>query len=151
MKKKKDCYQVLARNRRAFHEFNIEQTYEAGIKLLGSEVKSMRERNPSIAEAYVKLIGGEVFLVGAHVPEFKQASIFNHEPTRKRKLLLQKSQIKSLRKQLELKGYTLVPLKIYFNARNMVKVEIGLGKGKKLYDKRQDLKKKTDEKRKNYF
>jgi SsrA-binding protein len=137
----------ITKNRKAFHDYHIEEKYEAGIMLVGSEIKSIRDKPPSIKEAYVKIENNEVWLIGAHIPEFKQASIFNHEPTRKRKLLLNRKEIKKLKNNLELKGYTLVPLKFYFNKRNMVKVQIGLGKGKKNYDKRQGLKKKDDQRR----
>lgn len=144
---KKDPYTILSRNKKAYHEYEIEDKFEAGIVLFGSEVKSLREKSPSIVEAYAKLEDGEIFLVGCHIPEFKQAALFGHDPNRKRKLLLHKREIKKIKKCLDLKGYTLVPLKIYFNKRNFVKVEIGLGKGKKLYDKRESLKKKSDKKK----
>lgn len=142
----KTTFRNLAKNRRAFHDYEIKTQYEAGIKLVGSEVKSLRQKNPSIAEAYVKIIKGEVFLVGSYIPEFKQA-FFNHEATRNRKLLLTKREIAELKKSLEIKGFTLLPLQIFFNDRDMVKVKIGLGKGKKKHDKREDLKKKSDKKR----
>jgi len=137
----------ITKNRKAYYNYHIEDKYEAGIMLVGSEIKSIREGSPSIAEAYIRIENNEVWLVGAHISEFKQASIFNHEPTRRRKLLLNRKEIKKLKKKMELNGYAIIPLKLYFNKRNMVKVQIGLGKGKKNQDKRQDMKEKDDQRR----
>lgn len=128
---------VVAENRKARHEYAIGETYEAGIQLVGTEVKSLREGRSSIAESYAEVKGGEMWLVNAYIPEFLQANRFNHETKRPRKLLLHGRQIARLRGAVEREGMTLVPLRIYFNARGRAKVELALAKGKKLHDKRQ--------------
>ena len=133
---------VAAQNRKARHTYEIEDTLEAGIVLMGSEVKALREGRANIAESYAKAEGGEVWLVNAHIPEYKQAGQFNHEPRRPRKLLLKKREAAKLIGASEREGMTLVPLKVYFNNRGIAKLELGLGKGKKHYDKRETQKKR---------
>lgn len=133
---------VIAGNKRARYEYEILDEFEAGLVLLGSEVKSLRDNGATISEAYARFVGGELFLQNAHIPVFNQASIFNHEPRRSRKLLLRKRELRKIKTQLDRKGLTLVPLTLYFNHRNRAKIKVALGRGKKLYDKRQTLKKK---------
>lgn len=127
---------IIAQNRKARHEYFIEDTFEAGIVLVGSEVKSLREGNVNIVDSYADDYNGEIFLLGLHIGEYKGANRFNHQPKRPRKLLMRKNEIKKMFGKLKVKGYTLVPLSLYFNEKNMVKVEIGLVKGKKQHDKR---------------
>lgn len=129
---------VIARNRKARHDYAIEETFEAGIVLTGSEVKSLRKGRASLADAYARVRKGEIWLEQAHIPPYDEASYQNHEPLRSRKLLLHATQIAELTRALEAKGFTLVPLKLYFKG-NKVKVELGLAKGKKAYDKRQAI------------
>ena len=131
------AYRVAAHNRRARHNYEIGDTLEAGIVLTGSEVKSLREGRATIAESYAKAENGEIWLINAHIPEYKQAGPFNHEPTRPRKLLLKNREIAKLIGATERAGMSLVPMKLYFNNRGIAKLEIGLGKGKKHYDKRE--------------
>ncbi|MFT7571831.1 MAG: SsrA-binding protein [Paracoccaceae bacterium] len=131
------AYRVAANNRRARHNYEIEDTIEAGIMLMGSEVKSLREGRATIAESYAKAENGEIWLINATIPEYKQAGPFNHEPTRPRKLLLKQREIAKLIGATERAGMSLVPMKLYFNNRGIAKLEIGLGKGKKHYDKRE--------------
>jgi len=137
----------MINNRKAHYNYIIEEEIEAGIVLLGSEVKSLRQGSATINEAYVAEIKGEFFLTNCHISEYKGANKFNHEPTRNRKLLLNKKQIEKLIGKMQTKGYTLVPLKIYFNKKNFAKVLIGLGKGKKLHDKRESIKKRDEDRR----
>ena len=136
------AHRIAAQNRKARHTYEIEDTLEAGIVLTGSEVKALREGRANIAESYAKAEGGEVWLVNAHIPEYKQAGQFNHEPRRPRKLLLKKREAAKLIGAAEREGMTLVPLKVYFNNRGIAKLELGLGKGKKHYDKRETQKKR---------
>ncbi len=136
-----DGIKVVARNRRARHDYFIEDTWEAGLVLLGTEVKSMRQGKASIAEAYVRLDEGEAWLVGATIQPWSHGNRQNHEPTRKRKLLLHRREIERLLGKINQQGYTLVPMELYFS-QGRAKLEIGLGKGKKHYDKRQDNKAK---------
>ncbi len=131
---------VAAQNRKARHDYTIEDSLETGIVLTGSEVKSLRLGRASLNEAYAKPDGSEIFLLNAHIPEYKQAGPFNHEPGRPRKLLLHKRQIKRLLASVQRKGVTLVPLKIYFNERGRAKLELGIAVGKRKYDKRQSEK-----------
>ncbi len=133
---------VIALNRRARHDFAIEEVVEAGIILLGSEVKSMRLGRADISHAFADEREGDIYLLNAHVDEYKGANQFNHEPKRPRKLLLKKRQISKLMGAVQRKGVTLIPLALYFNARGLVKVELGIAKGKNLYDKRASLKEK---------
>jgi SsrA-binding protein len=134
----------IARNRRARHDYQILDTWEAGIVLTGSEVKSLRNGKANISDAYGIVTEGEVQLLNLHISPYEQASYFNHEPTRTRKLLLHKREIRRMIGAVERQGLTLVPLELYFK-RGKVKVVIGLGRGKKLYDKRADEKKRDDE------
>jgi SsrA-binding protein len=131
---------IIAKNRKALHEYFIEEKYEAGIVLRGSEVKALRLSNPSLQEAYAMVRNNEVWLVGMHITTVMHASYMNHTERRERKLLLSRKEIKSLDQATRQKGYTLVPLEIYFNADNRVKIEIGVAKGKAFHDKRQSKK-----------
>ncbi len=128
-------------NRKARHEYSIIQTYEAGIVLQGTEVKSLRQGKANLVDSYANLRNGEVFLVGAHISVYDQGNINNHEPTRDRKLLLNKNEIKKLIGKVKEKGLTLIPLRLYFK-NGKVKVELALAKGKKVYDKREAIAKK---------
>lgn len=141
-----DGIKVLARNRKARHEFFIEDTIEAGIVLKGTEVKSIRQGKVNIKESYANIENGEVFLNGMHISPYEQGNIYNVDPLRKRKLLLHKRQIRKLIGETKLKGLTLIPLSIYLK-NGIVKVEIAVAKGKKLYDKRQVIAKKDAERR----
>ena len=132
---------LIANNKKAYHDYFIEETYEAGIALHGTEVKSLRMGKCSIKESFVRIENEEVYIYGMHISPYEKGNIFNRDPLRVKKLLLHKSEIRKMRGKIAEKGYTLVPLKVYFN-RSLVKVEIGLAKGKKLYDKRQDIAKK---------
>ncbi|MBS41454.1 MAG: SsrA-binding protein [Rhodospirillales bacterium] len=133
---------VAAQNRKARYNYTIEERLEVGIVLNGSEVKSLREGRATISESYATEQSNELFLINSYIPEYKQAGQFNHEPRRPRKLLLQRRQIGKLIGAIQREGMTLVPLKLYFNDRGMAKLELGLAKGKRLYDKRQSEKKK---------
>lgn len=132
---------LIANNKKAYHDYFIEETYEAGIALHGTEVKSLRMGKCSIKESFVRIENEEVYIYGMHISPYEKGNIFNRDPLRVKKLLLHKSEIRKMKGKSAEKGYTLVPLKVYFN-RSLVKVEIGLAKGKKLYDKRQDIAKK---------
>ena len=136
---------LIANNKKAFHDYFIEDTYEAGIELVGTEVKSLRMGKCSIKESFIGVDNGEVFIYQMHISPYEKGNIFNKDPLRTRKLLLHKYEINKLIGQQRVKGYTLVPLKVYFKD-SRVKVEVGLARGKKLYDKRQDIAKK-DQKR----
>ena len=131
-------------NRKARHDYFIEDTYEAGIELTGTEIKSIREGNANIKDSYGIIKNHEVFLLNMFVSQYKEGNIFNHNETRTRKLLMHKKEIKKLNNKIILDGYTLIPLKIYF-VRGRAKVLLGLGKGKKNYDKREDIKKRDIE------
>ena len=132
---------LIANNKKAYHDYFIEETYEAGIALHGTEVKSLRMGKCSIKESFVRIENEVVYIYGMHISPYEKGNIFNRDPLRVKKLLLHKSEIRKMKGKIAEKGYTLVPLKVYFN-RSLVKVEIGLAKGKKLYDKRQDIAKK---------
>lgn len=132
---------VITTNRKAYHNYHVIDKIEAGIVLQGTEVKSLREGKASLSDAYAKIGDGEIWLINAHIPHFKQASFLNHEPRRKRKLLLHAQQIKRLYSKTIEKGLTLIPLKLYFSGP-YVKVLIGLCKGKRKYDKREAIKQK---------
>ena len=132
---------LIANNKKAYHDYFIEETYEAGIALHGTEVKSLRMGKCSIKESFVRIENEEVYIYGMHISPYEKGNIFNRDPLSVKKLLLHKSEIRKMKGKIAEKGYTLVPLKVYFN-RSLVKVEIGLAKGKKLYDKRQDIAKK---------
>lgn len=131
---------VVIRNRKARFEYHIDKVFEAGLVLTGTEVKSLRAGRASIQEAYCFVEKDEIFIKGMTINTYEQGTYNNHEPDRIRKLLLKKIEIKKLRKALEVKGFTIVPMKVYFNDRNYAKINIGLGKGKQLHDKRQDTK-----------
>ena len=133
---------TVAANKKARHAFEILDVFEAGIVLRGTEVKSLRDGSISLDEAYGRLYEHEVFLVGAHIEVYSHASVGNHNPTRKRKLLLRGAEIRKLESKVTQKGLTLVPLEIYFNERGIAKVSLGLCRGKRTHDKRQDLKKR---------
>jgi SsrA-binding protein len=135
---------LICQNKKAFHNYFIEETYQAGISLLGSEVKSLRDGRVNLGDGYGNINRGEVFMVDVHISPYPQANRLNHDPLRTRKLLLHKKEIKRLIGKVEQRGYTLIPLKLYF-LNGKVKVDLGLAKGKKLYDKRETLKKKTME------
>ena len=135
---------LICQNKKAFHNYFIEETYQAGISLLGSEVKSLREGKVNLGDSHGDIKRSEVFLVDAHINPYPQANRLNHDPLRTRKLLLHKREIKRLIGKVEQRGYTLIPLKLYF-VNGKVKVDLALAKGKKLYDKRETLKKKTME------
>ena len=132
-----DKKKVVAENRRARYDYAIDQVYEAGIALTGTEVKSLREGKANIAESYASDEGDEIWLINSHLPEYLQANRFNHEPRRRRKLLLSKREISRLRAGINRDGMTLVPLKVYFNEKGRAKLELALAKGKKLHDKRE--------------
>ncbi|CAK06998.1 putative RNA binding protein [Rhizobium johnstonii 3841] len=131
---------VVAENRKARFNYEIIDTYEAGIVLMGTEVKSLREGKANIAESYASDEGGEIWLINSYLPEYLQANRFNHEPRRRRKLLLSGREIHRLRSAINREGMTLIPLKIYFNDRGRAKMELALAKGKKLHDKRESEK-----------
>jgi SsrA-binding protein len=135
-----DKQKTVAENRRARFDYYIEDTFEAGIMLTGTEVKSLRFGEGSIAESYAEIKGGEAWLVNSNVPEFSHGNRFNHEPKRPRKLLLREREIARLQGAVERKGMTLVPLSVYFNGRGRAKVELALAKGKNAADKRQTVK-----------
>lgn len=132
---------LIANNKKAFHDYFIEDTYEAGISLHGTEVKSLRMGKCSIKESFVRVDRGEVFIYGMHISPYEKGNIFNKDPLRVKKLLLHRFEINKLTGKMKEKGFTLVPLKVYFKG-SLVKVEIGLARGKKIYDKRQDIAKK---------
>jgi SsrA-binding protein len=129
---------IVATNRRARHEYFVEEAFEAGLALAGSEVKSLRESKASLADAYAAVKDGEVWLMNAHIPPYKQSSLLNHEPLRPRKLLLHRQEIRRIQAKAAEQGYTLVPLRLYFKD-NRAKVEVALAKGKRAYDKRQTI------------
>lgn len=141
MAKGKESQKLIANNKKAYHNFFIDETYECGIALHGTEVKSMRMGKCSIKEAFVRIEDGEVFVYGMHVSPYEKGNIFNKDPLRVKKLLLHKYEINKLLGKIKEKGYTLVPLQVYFKD-GKVKVEIGLARGKKLYDKREAIAKK---------
>ena len=137
----KESKKIIANNKKAFYDYFIEDKYEAGIDLVGTEVKSLRMGKCSIKEAFVRIQKGEVFIYGMHISPYEKGNIFNRDPLRARKLLLHRYEIRKIEGQIAQKGYTLVPLNVYLKG-SLMKVEIGLAKGKKQYDKRQDIAKK---------
>jgi len=139
------------KNRSAFHEYFFDNKYVAGIVLMGTEVKSLREGKASFNDSYCIIHKGEMWLKSLHIAEYSHGSINNHDPIRDRKLLLQKREINKIEAKLKEKGYTLIPLRIFFNEKNLIKVEIGLGKGKKLHDKRETIKKRDVEREMKRF
>lgn len=132
---------LIANNKKAYHDYFIEEKYEAGISLAGTEVKSLRMGRCSIKEAFIRIEHDEVFVYNMHISPYEKGNIFNKDPLRARKLLLHRQEIRKIQGHITQKGYTIVPLSVYFSG-SLVKVEIGLAKGKKLYDKRQDIAKK---------
>ena len=132
---------LIANNKKAYHDYIIEEKYEAGISLAGTEVKSLRMGRCSIKEAFIRIEHDEVFVYNMHISPYEKGNIFNKDPLRVRKLLLHRQEIRKIQGHITQKGYTIVPLSVYFSG-SLVKVEIGLAKGKKLYDKRQDIAKK---------
>jgi SsrA-binding protein len=141
--KKPRPFKIIAENRKARFNYEIGEVVEAGIALTGTEVKSLRQGKATIAESYADARGGEIWLVNSNIPEYLQASRFNHAPKRPRKLLLHRRQIDKLAAAVDREGMTIVPLKIFFNDKGRAKIEIALGRGKKLHDKRETEKKRS--------
>lgn len=137
----KESIKLVANNKKAYHDYFIDEKYEAGIELFGTEVKSIRMGKCSVKEAFVKIDRGEVYVCSMHISPYEKGNIFNKDPLRVRRLLLHKYEIMKLNGKIAEKGYTLVPLQVYFKG-SLVKVEVGLARGKKLYDKRADIAKK---------
>ena len=132
---------VISRNRKAYHDYHIEETYEVGIVLTGTEVKSIRAARVNLKDSYARVVDGELYLFNMHISPYEQANRFNHEPERTRKLLMHRSEIRRLIGKVKEKGYALIPLSIYLK-QGLVKLELALARGKRIYDKRQDLKEK---------
>ncbi len=141
MAKETSNIKLIANNKKAHHDYFLEETYEAGVELFGTEVKSLRQGHCSIKEAFIHIENGEVIIYGMHVSPYEKGNIFNKDPLRPKRLLMHKKEIMRLLGKIKEKGYTLVPVKVYFKG-SLVKVEIALARGKKLYDKRQDIAKK---------
>ena len=139
------------KNRSAFHEYFFDNKYVAGVVLTGTEVKSLREGKASFNDSYCIIHKGEMWLKSLHIAEYSHGTTNNHDPIRDRKLLLQKRELSKIEGKLKEKGYTLIPLRIFFNEKNLIKVEIGLGKGKKLHDKRETIKKRDVEREMKRF
>ena len=131
--------QIAATNRKAFHEYHILDKYEAGMELLGSEVKSLREGNANLKEAYVLIRKGQAWVVGVHISPYSHTGFEGHEPIRDRRLLLHKREIEKIKSSLDQKGLTAVPLQLYFNSKGRAKLKIGIAKGKKIYDKKASI------------
>ena len=141
----RENFKLIANNKKAFHDYFIEETFQAGISLAGTEVKSLRQGKCSLKESFIRIENGEAFLYSMHISPYEQGNVFNKNPLRTRKLLLHKSQIRKIAGAIQATGYTVVPLKVYFD-RGLVKVDIAIAKGKKLYDKRQTIA-KNDQRR----
>ncbi len=137
----KEAMKLIANNKKAYHDYFIEEKYEAGLVLHGTEVKSLRLGQCSIKESFIRIENGEMYIYGMHISPYEKGNIFNKDPLRPKKLLLHKREIMKLLGKIKEKGYTLVPLQVYFTA-GKAKIEIGLARGKKLYDKRDDIAKK---------
>ena len=137
----KDSIKLIANNKKAYHDYFIDDKYEAGIELFGTEVKSIRMGKCSIKESFIRVENGQVYIYGMHISPYEKGNIFNKDPLRVRRLLMHKKEIIKLDSKMAEKGMTLVPLQVYFKG-SLVKVEVGLARGKKLYDKRQDIAKK---------
>ena len=137
----KENFKLIANNKKAYHDYFIDETYEAGVALHGTEVKSVRMGKCSVKESFIRIENGEVIAYGLHISPYEKGNIFNRDPLRPKKLLLHKYEINKLSGKIAEKGYTLVPLKVYIKG-DLIKVEIGLARGKKMYDKRQDIAKK---------
>ncbi|MGB4631688.1 MAG: SsrA-binding protein SmpB [Tepidanaerobacteraceae bacterium] len=133
---------VLVTNRKARHDYHILETFEAGIVLVGTEVKSLREGRGNLKDSFARVENGELFLYNMHISPYEKGNIFNRDPLRTRKLLMHKKEINRLAGRVQEKGLTLIPLKVYLNERGLVKVELALAKGKALYDKREDIKRR---------
>ena len=142
VKRKKSDDRRIASNKKAYHEFFIDDTYECGIVLTGTEVKSIRDNGLTLRECYATVRNDEVWVIGMHIKPYSHGNITNVDPVRDRKLLLHKKQIRILTTKIKEQGYTLVPTKAYFSRENRVKIELGLARGKKLYDKRHDIAKR---------
>ena len=138
MAEKKQNGKIIAQNKKAWHEYFIDEKYEAGIALFGTEVKSIRAGAVNLKDSYCSVKDGELFMLGVHISPYEKGNIFNREPRRERKLLMHKREIMKINGMLTQKGYTLIPLSLYFSGKN-VKVELGLCRGKKLYDKRDSI------------
>ncbi len=138
MADKKQSGKIIAQNKKAWHDYFVDEKYEAGIALFGTEVKSIRAGQVNLKDAYCSVKNGELFVLGMHISPYEKGNIFNREPRRERKLLMHKREIMKINGMLTQKGYTLVPLSLYFSGKN-VKVELGLCRGKKLYDKRDSI------------
>lgn len=143
-KERDDARRYLAQNRKGRFKYEVLDTVEAGLVLVGTEVKALRQGSMSIDEAFGRVFGDEIWLVGAHIPEYSHGNLQNHETTRKRKLLLHKREVRRLKGRTQEKGLTLVPLEVYFGKRGFVKVTLGLCKGRKVHDKREQIRKKDD-------
>ena len=141
MAQKKESQKLVANNKKAYHDYFIDETYEAGVALHGTEVKALRMGKCSIKESFIRIENGEVFVYGMHISPYEKGNIFNKDPLRVKKLLMHKYEINKLAGKIAEKGFTLVPLQVYFKD-GRAKVEVGLARGKKLYDKRQDIAKK---------
>lgn len=141
MAEKKQSGKIIAQNKKAWHDYFVDEKYEAGIALFGTEVKSIRAGAVNLKDSYCSVKNGELFMLGVHISPYEKGNIFNREPRRERKLLMHKREIMKINGMLTQKGYTLVPLSLYFSGKN-VKVELGLCRGKKLYDKRDTIAKK---------
>jgi len=143
MKKKQT--KIIAKNKKAYYNYEILESFEAGVSLVGSEVKSIREGRISLKESYAEIKSGEIFLVSCHISPYEAANIFNHDPTRNRKLLLHRREIKRLTGKVIEKGFTLIPTKVLINDRGKIKVEISLAKGKRTYQKKEAIKERDRE------
>ena len=141
MAKEASNFRLIANNKKARHDYFLEETFEAGVELHGTEVKSLRQGNCSIKESFVHIENGEIIIYGMHISPYEKGNIFNKDPLRPKRLLMHKKEISRLLGKIKEKGYTLVPVQVYFKG-SLVKVEIALARGKKLYDKRQDIAKK---------
>lgn len=141
MAKETSNIKLIANNKKAHHDYFLEETFEAGVEMFGTEVKSLRQGHCSIKEAFIHIENGEVIIYGMHVSPYEKGNIFNKDPLRPKRLLMHKKEIMRLLGKIKEKGYTLIPVKVYFKG-SLVKVEIALARGKKLYDKRQDIAKK---------
>jgi len=137
----KDSIKLIAQNKKAFHDFFIEETFECGIELVGTEVKSLREGRVNLKDSYASISNGEVYIKNMHISPYEKGNIFNKDPLRERKLLLHKYEILKLVGKIKEKGYSLIPTKVYLK-NSLMKVELALAKGKKLYDKREDIARK---------
>ncbi len=155
IKDKTKEYKNITVNRKAFHDYEIIDKYEAGIMLVGSEVKSLREGKVNLKDSYVEMRVGEAFLMKAHISHYTNASYNNHEPERPRKLLLHKQELRKIDKKVKTRGVSVIPLRLYFSAKGLIKVEIAVAKGKRAYDKKQvikdrDIRRDVDRELKNY-